>query len=106
MSDGTGQPINENTPAPPPITQVQLGEALINPVWRGHLIVMQDNGGDAVLFALDHPRLGTINCIWARSQAAAIRDWLNMALVAPIMPAPQQQRQQSPIELPPAGSAD
>jgi hypothetical protein len=82
-------------PAPPPtVTQVQIGEALINPQWQGHLIVLSDNGGDLVMVTIKHPRIGDVQCIWSRAMAANIRAWLEAALQAPVLnPQGQQQSQ-------------
>jgi hypothetical protein len=75
---------NQNAGAPE-IKQVQLGEALINPQWQGHLVAMSDNGGDMVFITIHHPRLGPINCLWSRTMAAGIAQWLDVALHAPTL---------------------
>jgi hypothetical protein len=89
MSDGIGQ----NAP-PPTVTQVQIGEALINPMWHGHLIVLSDNGGDLVMITIKHPRFGDLQCIWSRAMANNIRGWIEAALQAPVLnPQTVQQPQ-------------
>jgi hypothetical protein len=80
------------TPAPPPETiQVQLGEVAVNPSWQGHIVAISDNGGDLVMLTIHHPRHGPIRCLWSRTVAGGIAQWLNAALQAPILqhaPAP------------------
>lgn len=90
MSDGKNYPA-ETEPTPTPagpmqtVTQIQLGEVLMNPQWRGHLIAASDNGGDMVFIKIAHPRHGDIDILWPRGVAAALRDWITMALQAPVL---------------------
>lgn len=87
------------------VTQVQLGEALLNPQWAGHLICLSDNGGDMVFIRITHPRHGMIDIVWPRQAAAGLRDWLNVALQAPVLMPVQPTQAQPAIEAPAAGTA-
>ena len=82
-----------------PTQMVAIGEALINPPWQGHLIAIADNGGDLVMLSIDHPKHGTIRCLYPRTVGASIRDWLTMALQQPTL-QPVQQQPQAVEELP------
>jgi hypothetical protein len=82
--------------------QVQIGEVAINPTWTGHLIAISDHG-DSVLFTINHPRLGPVKCLYPRSQAARIRDWLILALQQPVLLAGPPT--QPMIESEPQGTA-
>jgi hypothetical protein len=98
MTDDNAQP------APPPVQMVSIGEALINPPWQGNLICLSDNGGDLIMLSFTTPT-GIVRCLYPRGQGAAIRDWLTIALQAPVLthPAPQPQ---PAIEGEPAGTAN
>lgn len=102
MSDGQNDPNAVPAPAPPmtQTMQIQLGEALINPQWRGHLIALADNGGDLVYLIITHPRHGEISILWPRNQAANLRDWLSLALQAPVLtPMPVLEPEVQAIDL-------
>jgi hypothetical protein len=96
---------DEKPAPPPPIQMVAIGSALINPQWQGNLVAIADNGGDLVMLSISHPDHGMIRCLFSRTMAATIRDWLNIALQAPVL-TPAQPQAQAAIEQPAAGTAD
>ena len=104
MSETPPQPMNAHE-ALAQTQQVAIGEAVINPPWQGHLIALSDNGGDLLMLSFNHPRHGQIRILYPRAVGAGIRDWLNVALQAPMLrPEPPAQPQPA-IEQPPAGTA-
>ena len=69
------------------------------------VLALSDNGGDLLMLTFNHPRHGQIRILYPRAVAAGIRDWLNVALQAPMLrPEPPAQPQPA-IEQPPAGTA-